>query len=82
MNRYSDELRAGLPMFDSREGKHIFLLSTASRPSLGPTWPPIHWVPGVKRPGPEAEVKSGEANSPVLHTSSWRGANEFRTGTT
>jgi hypothetical protein len=41
----------------------IFLFSTASRPVLGPTQPPIQWVPGtlspgVKRSGREAEIKS------------------------
>jgi hypothetical protein len=38
----------------------IFLFTTASRPALGPTQPPIQWVPGalslgVKRPGREAD---------------------------
>jgi hypothetical protein len=38
----------------------IFLFTTASRPALGPTQPPIQWVPeplslGVKRLGLEAE---------------------------
>jgi hypothetical protein len=37
----------------------MFLLSTASKPALGPTQPPIQWVLGalslgVKRPGHEA----------------------------
>jgi hypothetical protein len=37
-----------------------FLFSTSSRPVLGPTQPPIQWVPwaispGVKRPGREAD---------------------------
>jgi hypothetical protein len=38
----------------------IFIFAKASRPSLGPTQPPIQWVPGalsleIKRPGPEAD---------------------------
>jgi hypothetical protein len=38
----------------------IFLLSTSSRPAVGPTQPPIQWVSGalsprVKRPGREAD---------------------------
>jgi hypothetical protein len=47
--------------FDSREGGlGIFLFTTASRTALGPTQPPIRWVPGalslgVKRPGREAD---------------------------
>jgi hypothetical protein len=56
--------------FKSRQGLGIFLLTTASRPALGPTQPPIQWVPTlslrVKRPGskadhlppPSAEVKN------------------------
>jgi hypothetical protein len=42
-----------------RQGLGIFLFTTASRPALGPTQPPIQWVLGslslrVKRPGREA----------------------------
>jgi hypothetical protein len=40
-SRYRDGLRAGRPRFDSRQGQDIFLLSTASRPILGPTHPPL-----------------------------------------
>jgi hypothetical protein len=58
----SDRLRAGRPRGRSSSpgrGK-IFLLSTSSRPVLGPTQPPIQLVPGalspgVKRPGCEAD---------------------------
>jgi hypothetical protein len=32
-----------------------FLFSISSRPALGPTQPPIQWVPGVKRPGLDAD---------------------------
>jgi hypothetical protein len=40
--------------------KGIFLFDTASRPGLGPTQPPIRWLPealslGVKWPGREAD---------------------------
>jgi hypothetical protein len=49
----------GVLGFDSRRGLGIFLFTTASRPALGLTQPPIHWVPGavslgVKRPGRES----------------------------
>jgi hypothetical protein len=32
----------------------MYLFSSLSRPALGPTQPPSHWVLGVKRPGHEA----------------------------
>jgi hypothetical protein len=31
------------------------LLLDTTRPTLGPTQPPIQWTPGVRRPGPEAD---------------------------
>jgi hypothetical protein len=48
--------------FDSRRGLGIFLFTTAFGMVLGPTQPPIKWIPGalslgVKRPGPSAEDK-------------------------
>jgi hypothetical protein len=74
--------------FDSRWGLGIFLFTTASRTALGPTQPPIQWVPGalslgVKRPGREAdhsppsstEVKEClELYLLSVNTPSWRGA--------
>jgi hypothetical protein len=46
--------------FESQQRLGIFLFTTASRLALGPTQPPIQWVPGclslgVKRPGREAD---------------------------
>jgi hypothetical protein len=55
----------------------IFLLITASRPALGPTQPPIQWVPGalsvgVKRLGREADgspLSSAEVKNAWFYTS-------------
>jgi hypothetical protein len=46
--------------FESRQGLEMFIFTTASRPVLGSTQPPIQWVPGaisrgVKRPGRKAD---------------------------
>jgi hypothetical protein len=50
----------GVLGFDSRRGLGIFLFTTAPRTALGPSQPPIQWIPGalslgVKRPGCEAD---------------------------
>jgi hypothetical protein len=52
-------LCSGRSGFDFREGRDSSF-ATASRPALGSTQPPIHWVHrtislGVKRPGREAD---------------------------
>jgi hypothetical protein len=74
--------------FESRRGLGIFLFTTASRTTVGPTQPPIQWVPGalslgVKRSGREADhspPSSAEVKEFVeiyVHspnTPSWRGA--------
>jgi hypothetical protein len=71
----------GVLGFDFRRGLGIFLFTTAFRKALGPTQPPIQWVPealslGIKRPGRStAEVK--ECVELYLHspiTPSWRDA--------
>jgi hypothetical protein len=33
--------------FESRQELGIFLFTTACRPALGPTQPPLQWVPGA-----------------------------------
>jgi hypothetical protein len=50
----------GVLGFECRRGLGIFLFATASRTALGPTQPPIQWIPGtlslgVKRQGREAD---------------------------
>jgi hypothetical protein len=55
----------------------IFILSTSSRPVMGPTQPRIQWIPGalspgVKRPGREANHSpptSAEGNNTWIYTS-------------
>jgi hypothetical protein len=83
-SRYSDWLRAGRPRGrNSSPGRVNFC--TSSRQALGPTQPPIQWVPGtiyqgVERPGREAdqslpasaEVKKIWIYTSTLHTPSWR----------
>jgi hypothetical protein len=51
LRQYSVWLRAGRSGFDPRQEQRIFLLAPASRPALGPTQPPIQWVPGGPFPG-------------------------------
>jgi hypothetical protein len=47
--------------FDPRQ--RIFLLTSVSRPALGPTQPSVQWVPGVLSPG----VKSGRGVTLTTH---------------
>jgi hypothetical protein len=60
IQHWATDWTIGVLGFDSRRGLETFLFTTVSRTALGPTQPPIQWVPGaisleVKRPGREAD---------------------------
>jgi hypothetical protein len=71
--------------FDSRQGLGSFLFTTTSRTALGPTHPPIQWVPGSLSPvvkwmgheadhSPPSSAKVKECMELYLHspsTPSW-----------
>jgi hypothetical protein len=67
----------GVLGFNSWQGLGIFLFTTVSRMALGPTQPPIQWVPGalslgVKRPEREADCSppsSAEVKNAWSYTS-------------
>jgi hypothetical protein len=48
-------------------GVGIFLFTTSSKSALGPTQSPIQWVPRIKRPKREAELKYTQENVVRLH---------------
>jgi hypothetical protein len=64
VQRWATGWTIGVLGFDCRRRLGIFLFTTASTTALGPTEPPIQWVPGdlslgEERPGREvAEVKN------------------------
>jgi hypothetical protein len=50
--------------FESRQGLGIVLFSTASRPALGPTQPPIQWVPGALSMGVKRQAREADHSPP------------------
>jgi hypothetical protein len=56
-------LRTGRPWFDPRQRQRFFPLTSASRPALGPTQPPMQRVPGALSPG----VKRGRGVMLTTH---------------
>jgi hypothetical protein len=54
VSRVAQSVRAGRPGDRGSipdRGERIFPLASVSRPALGPTQPPVQWVPGVLSPG-------------------------------
>jgi hypothetical protein len=62
--QYSVWLRTGRPGFDPRQRQRIFPLTCASRPALGPTQPPVQWVPGGSFPGGKGRPGRDADHSP------------------
>jgi hypothetical protein len=56
-------LTTGRSRFDTGRGERIFLPTFVSRPTLGPTQPPVQYVPGVLSPG----VKRGRGVTLTTH---------------
>jgi hypothetical protein len=63
LTHYSVWLRTGRPGFNPQQVQRIFPLVSASRPALGPTQPPVQWVPGALSPG----VKRGRGLMLTTH---------------
>jgi hypothetical protein len=54
----------GILGFNSRRGLGIFLFTTASRTILGPTQPPIQWLPGALSLGVNRPVREADHSPP------------------
>jgi hypothetical protein len=51
--------------FRSPAGQRIFPIASLSRPALGPTQPPVQWVPGGPFPGAKARPGHDADHSPL-----------------
>jgi hypothetical protein len=61
---WATDWTVGVLGFDSRRGLGIFLFTTASRTALGPTQPPIQWVPGTLSLGLKRQGRETDHSSP------------------
>jgi hypothetical protein len=59
-----DDRAIGRSGFDPRQGQRIFPPASVFRPALGPTQPPVQWVPGVLSPGVKARPGRDADHSP------------------
>jgi hypothetical protein len=57
-------LAIGVLAFDSRRRLGIFLFTTVSRTALGPTQPPIRWVPEALSLGVKRRVREADHSPP------------------
>jgi hypothetical protein len=63
MSSYGLDDRAIEVRSPAEEKRYLLPLSSVSRPALGPTQPPVQWVPGVLSPG----LKSGRGVTLTTH---------------
>jgi hypothetical protein len=69
---FSDRIKASILWQSGRPGDRGsipggdkgFFLYPVSRPALGPTQPPVQWVPGVLSPGVKARSERDADHSP------------------
>jgi hypothetical protein len=67
-------LWAGQTGFDSQQGQGVLIFAIASRPALGPTQPPIQWVPGALLPGAKRPWREADHSLHLVPRSRMYGA--------